>query len=459
MNSLTSRQRKVAYAIAIVVLLVPIIWLGAPVSEDVEPGTQKEVSGGTLARMRVDQELGEATLGNIDPSSTAMNLVLLGLRGPAASLLHQNAIKYQERKNWGKLKSAVESIILLQPHYVEVWKFQGWNLAFNVSREWDRVTDRFYWVKEGMKFLIKGTGANQTATILFHNVGDFIGRKFGNSDEKKFFRRYFVQDPDSRFEGGADPEINGEGKDNYQVAFDWFIQANERDELYPVRGMTHVLFRKSPAQALFDYANATTEEGLFEASGKAWADAHEQWTQVFGNEIFRGLNAVTYKLNCTEEELKALAEENGVTLAVQRQIWAQNVNMVNYRFWENRAACERDPETVATRKAIFHGRQAYANGEISDSEDKNGQLQISPAQKLFEEGIAGMARLFENYPDLEIHDENRLTALLAVKYWAEIHKHNAKVPPDNHPLAEFAAHPDVLPLQSEVDLMFQRETY
>ena len=34
-----------------------------------------------------------------------------------------------------------------------------------------------------------------------------------------------------------------------------------------------------------------------------------------------------------EDELKALAEENGVTLQEQRRIWAQNLDMTNFRQW------------------------------------------------------------------------------------------------------------------------------
>ena len=180
MNDLTSRQRKLVYAGCILVLLIPIVWLGAPTSEDVIPGSRASVSGGVLAQMRVKYDLGESTLGEIDPSSAAMNLVLLGLRGPAAGVLHLQALDYQEKKDWAKLKTTVDSIIKLQPHYVEIWKFQGWNLAFNVSREWDQVADRFYWVKEGLKFLQLGTNRNQTSTFLYHNVGDFTGRKIGN---------------------------------------------------------------------------------------------------------------------------------------------------------------------------------------------------------------------------------------------------------------------------------------
>ncbi|MFN8706966.1 MAG: IRE (iron responsive element), partial [Planctomyces sp.] len=126
MNNLTSRQRKLAYAAGILLLLFPIVILGAPAAKDVGVD-DKSLSGGSglLARMRVEHDLGEATLGNVDPSSAAMNLVLLGLRGPAAGLLHLQAIDYQERKDWAKLAATVDSITLLQPHYVQIWKFQG----------------------------------------------------------------------------------------------------------------------------------------------------------------------------------------------------------------------------------------------------------------------------------------------------------------------------------------------
>lgn len=456
MNSLTSRQRKIVYALAILVLLVPIIYLGAPLSTDAQPGTKTAVTGGLLAQMRHEHELGESTLGDIDPSSAAANLVLLGFRGMAATVLHQSAIGYQDRKDWAKLKSTVESILRLQPHYVEVWKFQGWNLAFNVSREWDRVDDRFYWVKEGLKFLQKGTQRNQTATILLHNVGDFVGRKIGNSDEKHFFRRFFVEDPDERFEGGADPEVNEEGKDNYLVARDWFLQANERDELYPVKGITREVFRKAPSQALFDYANAITSEGNFEDSQRAWADANQEWTDVYGNEIFEGLNNIMYKMNSTEAELAEMAEQNGCSLKDQRDTWDRRTKMMNYHFWKNLSACEQDPVTIAARKAIYRGKQLHWNGDISDRIDENGERQNSPAQEALEEGMAKTAEMFELYPETQGHDDKILDALLAVIYWTDIHKSNGKDPATDHPLAEFVD--NHRPYFGEAQLLFQRET-
>ncbi|MCP4788067.1 MAG: hypothetical protein GY903_15715 [Fuerstiella sp.] len=471
MNNLTSRQRKLVYAGCIVFLLIPIVYLGAPTSEDVLPGTKTAVSGGLLAQMRVEHDLGESTLGEIDPSSAAMNLVLLGLRGPAAGILHLQALEYQEKKNWGKLKTTVDSIIKLQPHYVEIWKFQGWNLAFNVSREWDKVADRFYWVKEGIKFLQLGTTRNQTTTILFHNVGDFMGRKFGNSDEKKFFRRFFVDDPDDeRFpDGSSDPVLNPQGKDNYLVAKDWFDISNDKDANgYPVKGMTHVFFRQAPSRALFDhvaamqddYAAAMKEKseapdrrGLSEDDRQAreaddrrsweqqnrsgWDDAYAEWTDVYGNDIFLGLNDVRYKLNCSADELTALAKENGVTLPVQRKVWEQNVKMVNYRFWQNLADCERDPLTVSAHRAIADGKVAYSRGEISDAEDRQGVLQPSPAELRFADGLNKMAQLLAKYPTLAYHDAYIDEILLAVHYWKTVQQYNNKPTPANYPLQQF----------------------
>ncbi|HAW30030.1 MAG TPA: hypothetical protein DCY03_18220, partial [Planctomycetaceae bacterium] len=60
MNNLSSKHRKLAYVIAIIVLLIPVIWLGMP-------STGEDGSGGKLAQLRDKHELGESTLGDVDP--------------------------------------------------------------------------------------------------------------------------------------------------------------------------------------------------------------------------------------------------------------------------------------------------------------------------------------------------------------------------------------------------------
>ncbi len=158
MNNLTSQQRKIAYLVGMAVLLSPIIWLGMP-------STGGDDKGGRLAELRQQYDLGESNLGDVDPASATMNLVLLGLRGVAANLLWMQLDEQKDTKNWAQMRATTESIIKLQPHYVDVWRFNAWNLAYNVSAEWDGVEDRYYWVKEGAKFLMRGSKRNETGVL------------------------------------------------------------------------------------------------------------------------------------------------------------------------------------------------------------------------------------------------------------------------------------------------------
>src|SRR5215212_9096191 len=97
MNSLTSLQRKILYFVGMIALLVATMMLGLPAG--------KESPGGQIIRMRSRYDLGESNLGQVDPSSATMNLVLLGFRGVAANLLWLDALDQQDKKNWSELKS------------------------------------------------------------------------------------------------------------------------------------------------------------------------------------------------------------------------------------------------------------------------------------------------------------------------------------------------------------------
>jgi len=258
MNKLTSQQRKLVYLAGIVILSIPIVVLGTPT-------TNEEGSGGFLAQMRQKHDLGESTLGQVDPTSVTMNLVLLGLRGVATNLLWMEHEEQRNTKNWAQMRATTQSIIMLQPHYLKVWRFHGWNLAFNVSAEWDGVADRFYWVKEGTKFTMEGCKRNRRYPELYWDVGGLTGKKIGNSDEWKYFRQFFKVDPDTeRYQGGPDSDINPEGKDNYLVAKDWYKRANTVEDKHEQHQEARILFRSNAAHSQFDYANALNREGFFD---------------------------------------------------------------------------------------------------------------------------------------------------------------------------------------------------
>ena len=75
------------------------------------------------------------------------------MRGVAANILWEKAHDYHRREDWVGLKATLEQIAKLQPNFISVWVYQGWNLSYNISVEFDNYRDRYYWVIQGIKFL------------------------------------------------------------------------------------------------------------------------------------------------------------------------------------------------------------------------------------------------------------------------------------------------------------------
>ena len=69
--------------------------------------------------------------------------------GVAATLLWEKAHEYRVMHEWDRLKASLNNIALLQPHYERVWEHQAWNLAYNVSAEFDDYRQRYEMVREG----------------------------------------------------------------------------------------------------------------------------------------------------------------------------------------------------------------------------------------------------------------------------------------------------------------------
>ena len=382
MNKLTNQQRKLVYFGGILFLLIPIILLGMPGTPN-EDGT---MSGGFLAEARHEAKLGEATMGKVDPSSSAMNLVLLGFRGVAASVQNVKAMEYFETKNWGKFLNTVDSVISLQPHYYKVWSFQGWNISYNVSNQWDGVEDRYWWVKEGARFLKRGSLLNEGISEIDWYTGEILGKKIGRSDEAKFFRWYFNPegypnvplekkgDPDTaRWKGGPDRDLNPYSEDNYLVARGAYLSANkkESESEFGQRVMTRIAFRSKAAHALIGMANAMQREGVFnEAIARRWEVAHDNWVNDFGREDFYTYGG-RVQLAMTEDELREVAAAESaqfkrtITLEEKIKQLQGTQNMANYLYWKTYSLVESLPETTAVHQEIYNGKEMARSGRIS----------------------------------------------------------------------------------------------
>ncbi len=296
MNRRRSLWHKVAYACAIVVLLLPLSYLSQP--------RTAESHGGKLAQLRDEYRLSQADLGEIDPTSEALKLVTLGMRGPAANIMWQKANQYKKTEDWMAFSAALEQIIRLQPNFITVWRFQAWNLSYNISVEFDDYRDRFYWVMKGINFIIGGSHYNQNEPRLLYDVGWFVGYKIGRADEKQQYRKLFKEDDD--FHGSRKPAL----RDNWLVGREWFVTAQEVVDTLgvPIKGITPLVFHSYPSMATIDYCEALEEEGTFgEVAKNAWRQA-QQWWQKFGDRDVPTTYNVSIHLNDYERTLQKSEE-------------------------------------------------------------------------------------------------------------------------------------------------------
>ena len=272
MSERRSFYRKVAYGLAIAVLLFPLALLSSPASLNDE--------GGKLARLRNDPQhpLSQASLGQIDPASETMKLATLGLRGVAVNLLWEKANDYKKKEDWTNLTATLEQLAKLQPNFITFWKFQAWNLTYNVSVEFDDYRDRYAFVRRGIQFLKEGEKYNRDSPQLLSDLGWFIGQKIGRADEHVQYRRLFVKDDDFHGE-----EVPLDQRDNWLVGKGYYLKSIEAVDSKgkSIGRKSPRMFYSSPAMSQMNHSEAVEEEGFFDKARRGWIAAEKEW-EAFG---------------------------------------------------------------------------------------------------------------------------------------------------------------------------------
>ncbi|MEX0677788.1 MAG: hypothetical protein WD063_11975 [Pirellulales bacterium] len=353
MNQRQRFIRKIVYACVIAVLLLPLSWLSQPETT--------ESKGGRLAQLRSDYQLGQAQLGEIDPASETIKLATLGMRGVAANLLWHKADEYRKTEDWVNLSATLEQISKLQPNFVSVWIFQGWNLSYNISVEFDDYHDRYYWVIKGIDFLKEGTQYNHNEPRLISKIGWTISNKIGRADEHVQFRRLFLEDDD--FNG----PIPRSQRDNWLVGREWMLKAEDVVAGgAPLRGESPLLFYSHPVMCLVNYAEALEEEGRFgEVAKNAWRKAGESWSEFSKRDLPTQYNMfvrLSDKEVYDEKSKQAQEKLDRSAPGVREKILAEKVAALTQ---EERAFYETPPEkrtsaqygllyTVETKTQIDH---------------------------------------------------------------------------------------------------------
>ncbi|MBL9124363.1 MAG: hypothetical protein JNG90_12080 [Planctomycetaceae bacterium] len=281
--------RKIIYLAIIAGLLYPLTLLGKPSTADATGRFKSK--GGMLAQLRDENHLGQANLGEIDPSSEAIKLATLGMRGVAVNVLWTKVNHYRKVEDWTSMSATLEQIKKLQPNFIAAWRFQGWNLAYNISVEFDDYRDRYYWVIRGINFLKEGTEYNEREPILLWDMGHFISQKIGRSDEHRLFRKMFVADDD--FHGNRP---YGE-RDNWLVGRGKFLETEQAiADGKKMKGQSPLIYFSNAPLCLIYYAIALEEEGQFnEATRNAWDQAAKSW-QAYGQRELPDAEGKPYRM-------------------------------------------------------------------------------------------------------------------------------------------------------------------
>ncbi|MBL6763356.1 MAG: hypothetical protein ISQ14_00255 [Verrucomicrobiae bacterium] len=134
-------------------------------------------------------------LENAPPVLAFSTVALGGFRGLIVNFLFLRSNQLQQEGKYFETLTLGDWITKLQPTFTPVWRFQAWNMSYNISRTFDDPADRWRWVWSGIKMLRDdGLRYNPTDTEMYRELGwlffDKIGR-FGDRTHFAYKRVFF----------------------------------------------------------------------------------------------------------------------------------------------------------------------------------------------------------------------------------------------------------------------------
>jgi hypothetical protein len=135
-----------------------------------------------------DLSIREQSRGEVDWLASLARLITGGTRGLATCFLWTKAMDAQKKNQWNELELYARSLTKLQQHFITPWLFQSWNLAYNVSVESDRVSDKYFYISRGIGLLAEGERQNRDNPDIRWSIGFFTQHKICVSDETNVLR-------------------------------------------------------------------------------------------------------------------------------------------------------------------------------------------------------------------------------------------------------------------------------
>jgi len=133
-------------------------------------------------------------LENAPPVLAFTTVALGGFRGLIANALWIRATELQDEDKFFEMAQLADWITKLEPHFVQVWLVQAWNMAYNISVKFKEnepgvYSDRWRWVHRGIKLLRDdGLRYNPNETLIYRELAWFFQHKMGaNLDDANMY--------------------------------------------------------------------------------------------------------------------------------------------------------------------------------------------------------------------------------------------------------------------------------
>ena len=134
-------------------------------------------------RSALNMDLNPDIFQQVPPDIAMLSTTLGPLRGLWIYTLWIQADQLKEERRFYDALQRAQWICKLQPRFPEVWEFQSWNMAYNISVTRQTDEERWQWVRNGLELITtQGIPLNpraerlykQAAWLFFHKMGDVM---------------------------------------------------------------------------------------------------------------------------------------------------------------------------------------------------------------------------------------------------------------------------------------------
>src|SRR5213082_1824553 len=149
-------------------------------------------------------------LKNAPPMLAFTTVALGGFRGLISNVLWIRATDLQDEDKFFEMAQLADWITKLEPHFVQVWLMQSWNMAYNISVKFKDFPDRWRWVKRGIELLRdEGLRYNPNETLIYRELAWFFQHKMGQNldDASMYYKQQWANEMAVVF-GKAKPNLD-----------------------------------------------------------------------------------------------------------------------------------------------------------------------------------------------------------------------------------------------------------